>query len=76
MLRQEYLQQNRVQSSFNSATSLANACQHFLKFRGNLLCFSLCPFFPVLPLGTTDRSLALCSLHPPFRHLQTLISTL
>lgn len=28
------------------------------------LCFSLCP----LPLGSTEKSLALLSLHPPFRY--------
>ena len=63
-------------------TSLGSLCQCsvtfpvkkcFLMFRGNLLCFSLCPLPLVLSLGTTEKSLAPSSLHPPFRYLCTLI---
>ena len=52
-------------------TSLGNLFQcsialtvkkYFLMFRGNLLCFSLCPLPLVLSLGTTDKSLAPSSL--------------
>ncbi|XP_074997864.1 armadillo repeat-containing protein 1 isoform X2 [Calonectris borealis] len=60
----------------DSTTSLANLCQCsvtltvkkcFLLFRGNLLSSSVCPLRLVLSLGTTEKSLALSSLHPPFR---------
>jgi len=48
-------------------------CPHrdgaFLMFRGNLLCVSLCLLHLVLPLGTSEKSLAPSSLHPPFKHL-------
>jgi len=44
-----------------------------LVFRGNLLCSSLCPWPLVLALGTTGKGLALSPLHPPFRHLYTLM---
>jgi len=40
-----------------------------LVFRGNLLCFSLCPLPPVPALGTTEQDLALSSLPSPFRYL-------
>ena len=42
----------------------------FPMFKQNLLCFSLCPLSLVLSLDTT---LALSSLHPPFRYLSTLM---
>ncbi|KAK4817104.1 hypothetical protein QYF61_027967 [Mycteria americana] len=60
----------------DSTTSLGSLCQclviHtgkkcFLRFRRNLLCFSLCPLPLVLSLGTTEKTLALSSLQPPFR---------
>jgi len=38
-----------------------------LVFGRNLLGYSLCPQLLVLALGTTDKSLALSSVHPPFR---------
>ena len=41
----------------------------FLMFRWNFLCFSLCPLPLVLSLGTTEKSLAPFSWHPPFRYL-------
>ena len=44
-----------------------------LMFRWNLLCFNWCPLPLLLPLGTTEKSLALPFLHHPFRHLYTLI---
>lgn len=44
-----------------------------LVFRQNFLCFSLCPLACVLSLGTTGKSLALSSWHPPFRYFYTLI---
>jgi len=41
-------------------------------FTWNLLCFTVCPL-PFLPSwGTTEKSLALSSLHSPFRYLYTL----
>jgi len=64
----------------DSTASLGNLCQCsvtakkcFLMFRGNLLCLSLCPLPLVLSLGATEKSLALSSLHPPFRYLYTLL---
>jgi len=39
----------------------------------NLLCSSLCPLPLVLALDTSDRSLALYSLHSSFTYLWTLI---
>ena len=62
----------------DSTTSLGSLCQgsvtlrgkkFFLRFRRNFLCFSLCPLPLVLSLGTTEKSLAPSSLHPPCRHL-------
>ena len=41
----------------------------FLMFRRNFLCFSLCTLPLVLLLGTTEKSLAPSSSHPPFRYL-------
>ena len=64
----------------NSTTPLGNLCQCsatlagkkcFLMFRGNLLCFSLCPLPLVLALGTAEKSLAWLSLSSPssvYRH--------
>jgi len=45
-------------------------------FRGNLSCLSLCPLPGSLPLGTTEKSLVSSSLHPPFRYLYTLVTSL
>ena len=62
----------------DSTTSLGNLCQClitltgkkcFLMFRGNLLCFCLCPLLLVMSLGTTGRSLALSAMYPPFRYI-------
>lgn len=37
-------------------------------FSGNILCIcNLCPLAVVLSLGSTEKSLALSSLHPPIR---------
>ena len=41
-------------------------------FRRNFLCFSLCPLPLVLSLGTTEKSLAASSWHPPLRYLSAL----
>ena len=66
----------------DSTTSLGNLCQcsvtltegQFpLPFRQHLLCFSLCPRPLVLSLDTTEKSLALSTVHYPFRHLYTLM---
>ena len=66
----------------DSTASLGNLCQGsvtltgkkcFLMFRGHLLCFSLRPLPLVLSLDTTEKSLALSSLHPPFGYLYTLM---
>jgi len=46
----------------------------YLVFRCIFLYFGLCPLPLVLSVGTTERSLALSSLHFPFKHLQALIS--
>ena len=43
----------------------------FPMFRGNLLCFSVCPLPLVLSLGTTEKSLAPSSFRLPFRYLYT-----
>ena len=40
--------------------------------RWNFLCFNLYTV-PLMPLSTTEKSLAPSSLHPPSRHLHTLI---
>lgn len=57
----------------NSITSLSNLCccsanlvarKVFLMFEQNFPCSSLCPLPLVLPLGTTEKSLALSFLHP------------
>lgn len=40
-----------------------------LIFRGNLLCFSVCPLTLVLSLMTMAKNLAVPSLHPPFSYL-------
>ena len=44
----------------------------FLIFRGNIPCFSLCSLPLDLSLGTTEKSLALSSLHLPFSYLYML----
>ena len=41
----------------------------FLMFSWSFLCFNLCPLPLVLSLGTTEKSLAPSSWHPPFRYL-------
>lgn len=41
----------------------------YILFRQHLLCFSLCPLFPVLSLSITGKSLTPSSFHPPFRCL-------
>ena len=62
----------------DSTISLGSLCQgsvtlrgkkFFLIFRRNFLCFSLCPLPLVLSLGTTEKSLAPSSWHPPCRYL-------
>ena len=62
----------------DSTASLGSLCQgsvtlrgkkFFLMFSWNFLCFSLCPLPLVLSLGTTEKSLAPSSWHPPFRYL-------
>ena len=69
----------------DSTTSPGNLCQClvtftvkkcFLMLRGNFPCFSLCPLPLVLSLGTTEQSLSLSSLHPPFRYLCTFMRSL
>ena len=45
----------------------------FLMFSWNFLCFSLCPLPLVLSLGTTGKSLAPSSWHPPCRYLEALV---
>lgn len=66
----------------DSTTSLGSLChcsitctaqKGCLVFMGNLLCSSLCPLPLVLSLGTTQKTLALSSLHSPFRYLYILI---
>jgi len=48
----------------------------FLIFRHNLLYFSLCVMPLVLSLDTAIKSVALSSLHSPFRYLYALIRSL
>lgn len=66
----------------DSTTSLGNLSQCSitltvkkcpLMFRGILPWFRLCPLPPALPLGSTEQSLALSSLHPPCRYLYLLM---
>lgn len=40
----------------------------FLMLWQNLLYFRLCSLLLILPLSTTEKNLALPSLHPPFRY--------
>ena len=63
-------------SKISFTSSLGNLCQCsiictaqkcFLVFRGNLLCFSLCPLLLVMVLGAAERSLAPSFLDPPSR---------
>lgn len=54
-----------------SVNCTAQKC--LLMFRQNLLCSILFPLPLVLLPGTTERSLAPCSLHPLFRYLYTLM---
>lgn len=51
--------------TFHHLNSLG--CYRMVKW--NLLCSSLCPWPLVLALGTTEKTLALPSLLPPFRYL-------
>lgn len=80
--------QNHIQVAFGSkngdpTTCLGNLCQcldpHsekcFLTFRGNLQCFSLHPLLLVLQLSTTEKCMALSSLHPAFRYVHTLMTS-
>ncbi|KAK4832342.1 hypothetical protein QYF61_021871 [Mycteria americana] len=69
----------------DSTTSTGSLCQCsvtfvvqkcFLMFRGNLLCFRLCPLPLVLSPGTNARSLAPFSLHPPFKYLYILMRSI
>ncbi|KAK4828311.1 hypothetical protein QYF61_025323 [Mycteria americana] len=82
----ELAAQDHVQMAFeylqDSTTSLGNLCQCsitltvkkcFLMLRWNLLGFSMHPLPLVLPLVTTEKSLALSSLLPLFSYLYTLI---
>ena len=76
-----------ISKDWGSTASLGNLCGYlvpfmwvcgtvkkcFLMFRGNLLCFSLCPLPLILPLDTTGKSLALPTLQHPFRYLSTLV---
>ena len=66
----------------DSTTSLGNLFQcsvtlrgkkFLLVFRRNFLCFSLCPLPLALSLGTTEKSLAPSSWHPPFRYSEAFI---
>lgn len=50
--------------------------KRFLMLRQNLLCISLCWLPLVLSPGTTEKSLSLSSLYPPWLYLYTLIRTL
>ena len=61
----------------DSTPSLGSLCQcsitlrgkkFFLIFSWNFLCFGLCPLPLVLSLGTTEKSLAPSSWHPPCRY--------
>jgi len=57
-----------------TVTLTAKKC--FLKPRQHLLHFGVC-LWPLVPsLGTTEKSLALASLYPPFRYLYTLMRSL
>ena len=53
---------------FQSSVTLRGK-KFFLMFSWNFLCFSLCPLPLVLSLGTTEKSLAPSSWHPPWRYL-------
>lgn len=54
-----------------SVTLTVTMC--FLMLGGNLLCSSLCPLPLTLSMGTAEKKLALSSVHPPSRHLYTLM---
>jgi len=68
----------------DTTTSLGDLCQClvtlpvkkcFLMFTWKTLWFSLCPMPLVLSLGITEKSLALFSLHPPFRYLCAFVGS-
>ena len=70
----EYLQGGALHSFSGQPVpvlSHSHGGKAFLMFRGNLLCFSLCPLPLVLPLGTTEKSLVPSFVHPPFSCLCT-----
>lgn len=84
----EYTAQDHVQAASgdlpgrDSTGSLSSQChcsithtgqKWFLAFRGNILSISMCLLPLTLPLSTTEKSLASDTLHPPFRHLYTLM---
>ena len=74
-LSKQVLNTSRVGDSANSLGSLFQCSvtlrvkKFFLMFRRNFIFFSLCPLSLVLSLGTTEKSLAPSSWHPPLRYL-------
>ena len=70
----EYLQRRRLHkpplgSLFQCSVTL-RVKKFFLMFRWNFLCFSFCLLPLVLSLGTTGKSLAPSSWHPPCRYVE------
>lgn len=55
----------RLWAACASAPSLHSTAV-FPLFRGILLCFNLCPWYLVLAVGATEKSLALVSWHLPY----------
>jgi len=75
----EYLQRRRIHNPLGSLFQGSVTIQvkkFFLVFRWNFLCFSLCPLPLVLSLGTTEKSLAPSSRHPPSRYLSAFLRSL
>lgn len=71
----EYLQRWRLQNASGQSALVLGTFrgkQCFLIFRGNLLCFKMCPLRLVLSLGTSGKCLAPSSVHSPLRYLHTL----
>lgn len=69
----EYFQEGRLRNVYWAGRQPAPVLGHphnkqCFMYRWSFLCFSLCPVPLCLPLGITEKSLALSSSHPPSRN--------
>jgi len=75
----EYLQRRRLHNLPGQPVQCSvtlRGKKFFLMFSWNFLCVNLCPLPLVLLLGTTEKSLASSSLHPPLRYLEAFLRSL